>query len=513
MTTHYSRKNAAKAARAQFFLRPVSQVLTFASFAVLVRLLPEREFGIYSLLLSSLAMFSSLLSLGLGNMVQRYVPEYAKAGEFTRAKRLAHAAMILRQMSILTILAITAIFIPTIIRTYALAGYEYLFIPLVFILMAQFQSRMLTMVLQGLLYQKAALWGQVAFALVKMAAYATIWLAGGGLAAVMWAELGANLVMLAILTINYRHRVIPLSGGPSALGKEERKRVAKYALFYNFNDVGVFGLGRDIDNFFLGAMVSPLAVGAYSFAGKLTDFMMRIAPVSFFYSVVQPMFFTLDRENEKEKASILFSVLVKMNFVFIIPFWAIASAIMEPMVRVFFGGKFEEYSTVVIAVMGLQALSAISNPIGLVAQLHEKAHAVLLSKITSLLNLVLNFMLVPHFGIWGVVWATGICTTLRDIIVWMSVREYAPIFDWFRYSFGTIAIWSCFIFGIRAITTKFIGNDIIAILIGGSVGALVAILYLRFSVSYAPERDFLLRNNLIPTKARRLLTSVSASEG
>ena len=446
MTQLYTRETAKRGLRQTLMLRPISQVLTALSLVLIVRLLPESDFGLYSLMLSVLAFIGMVLSLGISNMVQRFVPEYAKRHEFFRARRIVAAAVWMRLISIAVLAVLGLVFLEPLTRTYGLEGHEYLFLPLLLVTLSHFQCRILMQALPGFMFQGASLYGQIALAAGKCLGYAAMMALGWGLPTVLWVDLTAYLVMLAILGGSYLRHVGPLQGGPRELGPTERKRVVRYAAFYNFNDVGVLGLGRDIDNLFLGALTNPLAVGAYAFAGKFADIVLRVNPMQFFYTVIQPMFFTLDVTEDRERLRTLFGIMLKTGVLAMVPLWAGVTAGVEPMLRLVFGGKFLDFAWVVIAVMGFRVLSvAVARPSSLVAQLNERADIVLYSKAFSFLNFALNLVLIPLFGLAGVVVATGICTLAKDLFVWWFVRDIARPRHLGYFTLVTVGIWGSYI--------------------------------------------------------------------
>lgn len=482
MSELYSRETAKRGLRQTLLLRPVSQVLTAAALVMLVRTLPEHDFGIYSLLLSVLAFAGMILSLGLANMVQRFIPEYAKKGEYTRAKRVAVTSLVIRFLSIALMIFVGYLFREPLIQLYSLQGYEYLFLPLALVVLSHFQCRVLTSILPAFMFQGASLHGQIAMAAAKCIGYGVMIWAGLGLHVVLWIDLAAYLLMQGILALSYHIHVRPLSGGPDTLGPDERKRLVRYAAFYNFNDVGVLGLGRDIDNLFLGALTNPVAVGAYAFASKFTDIVLRVNPMQFFYTVIQPLFFTLDLEKDRDRLQTLFGIMLKVGFLAMVPLWAGVAAGMEPVLRIVFGGKFVDFAWVVMMVMGFRVLSiGVARPSSLVAQLNERADIVLYSKIFSFLNLGLNVILIPLFGLIGVILATGLCTLAKDLFVWWFVRDIARPRHLGYFLAVTVGLWGSYIV-IGRLLQGILSSDLAVLGILVALGMVWSFAYLRLAL-------------------------------
>lgn len=492
MTDRYSQKSAQKGFRAVLILRPLSQLFSALAFVVLIRLLPEQQFGILALLLSSIAFIGLVLSLGIINTIQRFVPEYGKTGQFTRVKRIIHTGMILRLCSVLFVAALAYIFRDNLVKAFDLGGYETLAVPLALVILSHFQARILLVALPGLMLQRAVLMAQIAFAGCKFIGYLLLMQLGFGLEAVLWVDLIAYLVMLIIVTRTYVIHVLPLNGGPDKLGRAERKRVLRYGAFYNFNDVGILALGRDIDNIFLGALVNPMAVGAYAFATKFNDILMRMNPVSYFFPVIQPMFFTQDPIKDRARVGVLYSVLLKLGYIVVLPMFAGVSVLIDPIIQLLFSGHFLEFSWVVIAVLGFSAISSMGRPIGLVAQLYERADIMLYSKVFSLGNLALNVVLVPLYGLWGIIFATGCSIIAKDIFIWWFVRDIARPMGFYYFIGLSTIIWGSFIVVGRFVEAA-IPSNILSIVVLVGMGLVWSLVHLHFCFRNGEERALIVQ--------------------
>lgn len=498
MSNRYSRRTVEQGFHAILMLRPFSQIFSAIAFLLLVRLLPEHDFGIYSLLLSSLAFIGLVLSLGIINTLQRFVPEYGKAKEFTRVKLIARTGMILRLCSIIILGTIAYGFREEINAILDLSEYEYLYFPLALLTLSHFQARILLVVLQGLMFQQGAFVAQIVFGVSKILGYALLLLLGLGLEVVLWVDLAGYLGMLGVLTWSYIANVVPLESGPKTLGSEERNRVLKYGVFYNFNDVGMLTIGRDIDNFFLAAFMNPIAVGAYAFANKFADIILRFNPINYFYTAIQPTFFTLNPVVDRVRIGIIYGIMIKFGYLIVFPMFAGVVVAIHPIINLVFAGRFLEFSWVIVAVMGFNAISTMGRPIGLVAQLCERADIVLYSKVFGLGNVALNIVMVPLYGIWGIIFATGVSVLFKDIFVWWFVRDIAHPRDLFYFLGFSSLTWGSYVVVGRMLENA-ITSDLLSICALAAVGLCWMLFYLRFAFRNAEEKILVhsvLRGNL-----------------
>jgi len=225
------------------------------------------------------------------------------------------------------------------------------------------------------------------------------------------------------------------------INSTERKRLIRYAAFYNFNDTGVALLDADFDNFIIVMYLSPVAVGAYAFCQRITKQIQRLIPVNYLLEVIRPAFFSLGSVTDTEQINQFYQSLVKINYLFNIPLFFFIAILGEEFIRVFFGGRFLEYSHILTAVCFFAVLNAFQIPLGLVAQLKEKADIILYSKVFGFYNLLADIILIKYFGIWGAVFATGSAVLGKNLFIWPFIREEASFKGMGRYFSTSILFW------------------------------------------------------------------------
>ena len=500
---YYGGLRARIAAKYTAVFRVFSLVVGLALSIMLVRLLDEEQYGIYNLLFSLVPFVLLMLSFGIDNTLARYVPEFAKQGEFHLSHRLSRVAQIVRLLSsafvMLGLFLAWDLWAPIL----GLENYRSAFSIFAFILVFELQHRVLTTLLSAHLLHKYSFGAQAALAICKLIGYVALMSSGLTLDEVLIVDLVAFLIGVIGLMIAYQRRVNHIDGRRTHFGKSDRRRILRYAAFYNFNDIGTLTLGRRFDNFFLAAMIGPIAVGAYSLATMILNIAQQFSPVSFFQTVIQPLFFSLDRDSEPEKVSRFFQLLIKFVFVVNIPVTAFACAFYEEIVAVVFAGKFQEYAWLIPVVFAFGLFSRISIPVSLVAQLAERAGIVLASKIFAVYNVVALIWLVPKIGILGAAIATGTAFAFKEFFIWWHVRKLAS----FSGTKGFFAI-SFLFWGAMALAgygIQFLGASALVTLVRGSIlfdfGVLV---YLRMPLFDDWERQFL--DNQIPEKSKQLVS-------
>ncbi len=172
--------------------------------------------------------------------------------------------------------------------------------------------------------------------------------------AAILSDIGAYALGYLLLSIAYRR----LKGKDEQargfhLDAAERKRLRRYAVYNHFNDASSLLVYGQTDNFFIGAMLSPVAVAAYAFYGKLTEMINNLIPQKLFDNVIQPMFFAVPPAEADTRLSRYFTLLIDLNLALQLPAIALTIVYHRELVQVFFAGKYLQYSNLFPLVLAL----------------------------------------------------------------------------------------------------------------------------------------------------------------
>ena len=214
---------------------------------------------------------------------------------------------------------------------------------------------------------------------------------------------------------------------PTAPSRDERKRLFRYGLYYNFNDVGTLALSSRVDNFFIAAFMDPIAVGTFSFYTRLSGMVTRSLPTNMFQNVIRPVFFATAPAEAAVRIPKYFTLLINTSLLFTVPITAYAAVYHRELVDVVFGGKFREHSLLLPVVLLFVTTNIISVPVALAAQYAEKAHVILLSKVFGVFNLLAMLALIPILGVYGAALATGMCDAAEEPLHLVVGPAYRPL--------------------------------------------------------------------------------------
>jgi len=133
----------------------------------------------------------------------------------------------------------------------------------------------------------------------------------------------------------------------------------------------------------------------------------------------------LNYVTDREKIQGYFKFLIKITYLVQFPIFIFVAAVPEQIIRVVFGGKFIEYKFLLVAAFAFPVIYAFHRPLTIIAQLGERAGIILASKVFAAYNVVAALALIPKFGAYGALMATGSAQVFKNIFIWFFVRKVA----------------------------------------------------------------------------------------
>jgi len=185
------------------------------------------------------------------------------------------------------------------------------------------------------------------------------------------------------------------------------------------------------DIFMLGAMVSKTEVGIYNAAYKVATIALVI--ITAINTVLAPKIATLYSENNIEGIKSEVQKATKIITFLSIPIFVLVIVFRKQFLSIF-GAEFVqgEYALIIIAI-GL-LFNAVS---GSVAQiLNMTKHQQELKKftmITVIINIVLNYILIKHFGIIGAAIASLVSNVVLNVLCIVFIKKEFNFYAFFKF--------------------------------------------------------------------------------
>lgn len=489
----YDRGKARRSLIDTMTYRALSQVATFLSYVILVRALSEQEFGVFNLLYAFIPVVSTVASLGLEQTLRRFQPEYLRAGNRSAAAWLTRFVGSARFVVDVIVLAAMFLAWNLIAPLFQLEPYRFPFALFCLLFILHFQARVLQLSLGSHMLHRYSVGSMAVMPIVKLAAYGAITIFGAmNLEHAILSDTIAYAVAYGVLRVAYhKHCATPEAKQHYRPDPAERKRLVRYGLLNNFNDAGSMLLSTRADNFYIAALIDPLSVGIYAFYNRLNEMINNASPVRLFDNVVQPLFFSMSREQAEKRVPEVFTLLLNANLLLQWPVLAFATAYHQEIVTTVFAGKFLQYSWMLPLVVAFGMVNIFTVPATLVAQYEEKSGIILLSKLSAIYNIIALLTLIPLFGLYGATFASGSAQLLKNGFIWWHVRDRAVWLNGRAAILGGLLLWGSVVgicYGLKEITHL---PPIVHLGFGVVVCGIAALIHLRGPALSQSDRKIL----------------------
>jgi O-antigen/teichoic acid export membrane protein len=485
--------------------RSVAQVVTVLGYVVLIRGIPEEDFGVYSLLYAVIPLVSLVASLGLTQVLRRYQPEYLQAENTAAAAwlvRFVSAARLVANLVVLGVILLAWNHVAPIVK---LGPYRTEFLAFNLILLLSFQTSILQFALESHMLQRYAIGAGIILSVVKLILYSVFSIYRElSLETAILTDTLAYAAAYTVMRIAYQRKCLTKDlKAKYRPKKKERKRLIRYGLFNNFNDAGVLLMYSTLDSFFIAAYIGTVAVGIYAFYSRLRNMVTAVLPARLFQNVIRPMLFAIPVAEAHYKLPRYFSFLLNINLLVYWPAFAFSLVYHAEIVEVVFAGKFVDYSWLFPVIMVFGLINTMSEPSTLVAQYEERAEIILLSKLFAIYNIGAMILLIPLMGIYGAALAAGTAQTMKNVFIWWHVRHRAQWINARIALWVSLALWgsgTALLFGIKTLLPF---SSLIDILIGMVVIGGFSLLHMRSQAISSSDRQIL--EAVAPDRASILL--------
>ena len=188
-----------------------------------------------------------------------------------------------------------------------------------------------------------------------------------------------------------------------------------------------------------------------------------------------------------------------------VPATAYAAVVHRDIFEIVFGGRYQEFSSLLVWLFCFASLTAFAQPLALVIQLHVKAAIILMAKLSGLYNILALLALVPSYGVYWAAVATGSAEMLRQAFQWWFVRHDASFRNMGKFFGLTITGWLIF-YALLAWAQDYIGSAIWRLIISTIFGAIWWLIYIRLPLFNHGERSAIRR--AAGPRSRKVLTLI-----
>jgi len=429
-------KRIAKGTGVQISGNILAKLLTFITAIIIIRYLSPEQWGIISLSFVLIEIAAIISDLGLPRGVARFIALY-------REKKIPERiyGTIISSLVIIVITGIIAFVVLRMLSTYIARFFNSPELAAVLAMMAIIVPaknliKILTSVFQG--FEKVeinAIFEKVLYALAKLLIIGVFLILGLSFKKVISAYIFSPLFVLFALIFYTRYKLPKLSRYEGY--QSSTSELIKFS-FPLLATAFLLILMQRTDLIMIGHFLKEKEVGLYAAISRLNELLIFI-PVSASF-IHLPIATRLIAKKEEQKLNKIFSSLAKWCFIMALPIVLIFIVYPHFVIPFLFGSKYAP------AVPALQILTLgliVHVFIGLNGTTIIAGGKTWLTFVNSLfalvINIILNYFLIPIFGINGAAAATAISYLLINIIFYLEVYHLWRIQPFTRSLFKVLA--------------------------------------------------------------------------
>ncbi len=405
-----------------FIVKITGAAVTFGLQIVLARVLGYSEYGLYTFILGWVTVFALFCRLGFDGSLVRYVPDYRVHEQWALLKGiLVKSSQYMFSASVVVILS--AVIVLFVIRPSIPSEHfsNYLIgLPLIlfFVFLTSGQS-----VLRGL---KHVVLGELPYAIIRplllcVGVLFIHYYLGSFIATVFNAlilHLSTAFFSCCLLFVFFLRKI------PKEIIGCSHENRGKEWLLASFPFLWVDGMQIIInqsDVLLIGLLLGTEQTGIYNAASKIAG--LALFGITAANMIAAPLIAENYAKGDLHKlqevvtssARLIFASTVAISLFLIIT----GNYLLE-----IFGAEFKTaYAPMIILVFG-QIINALTGSVGYLMTMtgHQRQAAIILS-IGALLNIILNYILIPRFGLYGAAIATAVTTALWNITMFFFVKK------------------------------------------------------------------------------------------
>lgn len=409
-----------------FLVNISSMVILYASHVLLARLLGVDGYGIYFYVLSWLAILSILGKLGLDATLQRFLPDYLIKKEWKLSKGIIFnsyyigiaSGLVLMLLYVAVILSLKNTLPTVLFQTFLVSS---LIIPIWVLnkisqgVFLSFKKPALSQLTEGLFHPILLILflGLIYFSTQQFVA-----------ANIAMSAYGVLLLFALFLNIFFIVRFV--------LPKKVINTTAEYKknewILYSLPLILISGtqlIIKHTDVIMIGALLNTTQAGIYAAAARLSS--LITIGLLIVNMVLTPYISELFHNNRILELQKLVSICARIATAIAIPVFIIFYFFGESILWLF-GTEFTEGHTVLIIISLGTITSVISGSVGFLMTMtgHQKKAAMFIVA-TCVLNILLNFILIPIYEIKGAAMATAFSIALWNTSLAIYLNKYIKI--------------------------------------------------------------------------------------
>lgn len=411
----------------------LSSIFIFLTSIFIIKFLSVEEYGIYNIF-NTILMVTLTFHLGIPKILNRYYPEFYEKKEWILLRKLTFWSLALRLLMGVIFAVVLVVFSKIFVTTFKFPStMSHLLLIIGVLIIVKIESRVLENFMISLLdYYYNSLFTFI-YAVLRFFSFYYLLIRGYGIIGIIWAWLAVEVVLFFLYIIRNAHLLTPFF---SRIKKEKEcterlpvKRLARYGGFYFLGGVGGYVLEYPIDNFFISGYMDNVWVGLYSFGARVVTLASQINPVTYLLDIISTI---LIRKYIKTKdRNILlyaFQLYNKLTVFFGFPMFAGLCVLADKIIlHLFNRPEYLKALPVVWSWAVISSFVALGTVVIPFIRVLERAEIMTVYIIFAAINIGLDIILIPKFGINGALLATGSVQILTFFFQLFMLRHYLSV--------------------------------------------------------------------------------------
>ena len=387
--------------------------LGFISIPIFTRLFSPHDYGIYSLVSAAISLLAPLLYVWLSQSALRFYPEYDRNEELgVFYSTIYHYMPHFLAICYVILLPIAIFWLPLgKYRTVICLGIA------VFGLFAVFNVSLELMRARQFAWQYSVLTVFMAVGRYLVGAGLVVWFSMG-VNGIFWGWLGTLILLVPI-------ELYALRAHKHVRWKDHSPNLSREFLGYGFVLIFAAGFSNILtvgDRYILQVFKGATQVGLYSVVYNLMVNSAAVILGVLTLAAAPVLMKTYENEGEDESVHLV-TRLTRYFLIFLLPsmtgLWVLRFRVMS----VISGARYMAAATAVLPLAIAMVLVNLSWLPGAAFLLKKKTKPMVVPvTVAALINIGLNFILIPAYGFVGAAWATCICYVIHFILVLILSR-------------------------------------------------------------------------------------------
>ncbi|HXV13735.1 MAG TPA: oligosaccharide flippase family protein [Candidatus Krumholzibacteria bacterium] len=403
-------------------------VLGIVTSAIVVRGLGEHDYGVLSVLRSVLMFVVLLAGVGTGQALLKYLPELRVARDRAGARALVRGVLVTHVGAWLALVALAYAVQPAlegvfhidgvglyVLIAVVLAVFEIVFMVATHVLNASFDAARLSL---------ATLASHVVYAVALLVAFNRGW----GVVGVLGAAAAGSAVATALVwsrvrvATDFDRGPEPATSG-APVPAVTRSRVLRYSL--PFAAVGVLNLvvWRQSETLLLAHFRSAEETGYFDAAYRLPQTVLEFVPGTVWPLVMAGMSEAFARDRKSLRRAV--STYYRMLFALCAPICVAGAVAGGRFVEVLYGPAMQPAAVPAQLFFVIFTVSFLSTPLSMALYVLEKTHVnLVIYLLLAVLNVGLDIVLIPRFGVYGAIVPVAIAILLQPVLYYVAVHRF-----------------------------------------------------------------------------------------